>query len=170
MTNQIKLNFKIDYNKSELEEGLEKMLGLVGSTLSKPNMSVAFPTGECARVRRKARVGDVNITYDRFPDIYNVLNDGHNPSTNEWVTVKHKNIKFDNGYAFNLDNHKNYITDSGVDFSVNDIAPRYNGILTSRYFTNEDGTGRMPRITKKRFVDELYFVLKEHAEYKSRIK
>jgi len=165
MKKQIKINFKIDYQKSDLEKGLEDVLKNHNIKLSGPKFIDECNSGENTYTQRNAKITDkLTLDYRRDVPIYDALNFGQAISTAEWIFLNVNDKS--NGYAFNLDCNKKYLDTCDTDFSVNAIAPNYKGKLEDKYTVDKNGDCVNIKITKDKFLQELNTILKDYISTK----
>ena len=167
--NNTKIDIKVHYKKSDFEKGLERVLNEVGANLSEPFVHNGSTNDEEVTVTRRAVIKGTNsdkikVDYSRATSIYDSLNFDQKEETSEWVFLDYNNMN--NGYGFRLNSNHKMMEYCEADFSVNDLAPRYSGILTTKHVTTKDGEYHTPKITKEKFLNELNKILQENISYK----
>jgi len=160
-----KIDIKVHYKKSEFEKGLEKVLNEVGASLSEPFVHNGSTNDEDVTITRRAVIRGANydkiiLDYSRATSIYDSLNSDNKEETSEWLFLNYKGMN--NGYGFRLNSKNKMMIYCEADWSLNDIAPRYTGVLTTKHVTTNDGEYHVPKITKEKTLKEVRKVLQEN--------
>jgi len=158
MTDKLKVkSFEIDYEKSDLEKGLEEVLKNYNIKLTRPKFINECKSGETTYTVRNAKINDkLTLNYRRDLPIYDSLNFGQAISTTEWIF-----LDFDakggfgnenGGYAFDLDTNSKLMTECEDGLRTDLLAPNYKGALDLKHVINKEGNYKTPKITKDKFL------------------